>query len=153
MYKYVKLCDELCWKAATEICRKASATGCEKWQCLWVTAKCIICGCKLWQVPLPGVSDLMTCRVITRSYFQGYHPALCLKHTSYQSSWVKIYHIAQYNACAPVVSYGFNVVYFSATFYFPVSYVGRGGYFLLQAFWMPLLARCSLWMMCMAEST
>lgn len=68
--------------------------------------------CKLWQVPLPAVSDLMTCRVITRNYFfkvttQHFY----WKCVSYHSSWVKTCSIAKYDVYAPVILCGFNIAY------------------------------------------
>lgn len=31
-----------------------------------MSVQCFICGCKLWRIPLPGVSDSMTHMVIAR---------------------------------------------------------------------------------------
>lgn len=96
--------------------------------------------CKLWQVPLPGVSDLMTCRVLTRNYFfKVITQRFSWKCISYQSSSVKTCCIGKYDVYAPVTLYGFQVVYayFSATFYFPMSYIGRWGHLFLYLFWMP----------------
>lgn len=52
--------------------------------------------CKLWQVPLPAVSDLMACRVIARNYFfKVVTQHFSWKCISYQSSWVKTCNIAK----------------------------------------------------------
>lgn len=52
--------------------------------------------CKLWQVPLPGVSDSMTCKVIARNYFfKVTTQHFSWKCVSYQSSWVKTCSIAK----------------------------------------------------------
>jgi len=95
-----------------------------------MSAERIICSCKIvtgstvWCV---RINDLQG---NNKLLFQVTTQHFAWKRIAYQSSSVQMCCIAKRDVYASVVLYGFNVVYayFSATFYFPVSYIGRWGY-------------------------